>query len=156
MSESTYPNSRYAARLGDIPPCPSLQKVENVDVCVIGAGLAGLTTAVELLKLGKSVVVLEAGRVAIAASGRNGGFVAAGFAQSIDTVERRGGLQHAHGVALARHRVEHLDQLVGQAAVLGHVRLEARQLLARRQVAGQEQPADLLEAGALGQGLDPA
>jgi glycine/D-amino acid oxidase-like deaminating enzyme len=100
MSESTYPNSRYAARLGDIPPCPSLQKVENVDVCVIGAGLAGLTTAVELLKLGKSVVVLESGRVAIAASGRNGGFVAAGFAQSIDTVERRVGLQHAQKLYL--------------------------------------------------------
>jgi len=39
----------------------------DVDVCVIGAGLAGLTTARELARRGWSVAVLEAGRIAGAA-----------------------------------------------------------------------------------------
>jgi gamma-glutamylputrescine oxidase len=67
----------------------------TADVCVIGAGLAGLTTALELSKLGQSVVLLDAGRVAGAASGRNGGFVSNGFALGIESVARHVGLEAA-------------------------------------------------------------
>ena len=67
----------------------------DVDVCVIGAGLAGLTTARELARRGWSVAVLEARQVAWNASGRNTGFVLPGFAESMDVVVRRVGLDHA-------------------------------------------------------------
>src|SRR3954463_10381765 len=67
----------------------------DVDVCVIGAGLAGLTTAREIARRGWSVVILEAHRVASQASGRNCGFVLPGFAQSMDVVARRAGLEQA-------------------------------------------------------------
>ena len=42
----------------------------DVDVCVIGGGLAGLTTAREIARRGWSVVVLEADRIAANASGQ--------------------------------------------------------------------------------------
>ena len=58
----------------------------DIDVCVIGAGLAGLTVAREIAKRGWSVAVLEAGRVAWAASGRNTGFVLPGFHEDEDTI----------------------------------------------------------------------
>ncbi len=74
------PNSYYAETLGEMSMQPALSRNLDVDVCVVGAGLAGLTTALELLRNGKSVCVLEAKRVAWGASGRNGGFVNIGFA----------------------------------------------------------------------------
>jgi gamma-glutamylputrescine oxidase len=67
----------------------------DVDVCVIGAGLAGLTVAREVAQRGWSVAVLEAERVAWAASGRNTGFVLPGFAEDIETMIERIGLDHA-------------------------------------------------------------
>src|SRR5206468_8550691 len=67
----------------------------DAEVCVVGAGLAGLTAAREIARRGWSVAVLEARRIAWNASGRNTGFVLPGFAQPIDTVARRVGLAHA-------------------------------------------------------------
>lgn len=72
-----------------------LDQDRTCDVCVIGGGLAGLTTASELARSGIDTVLLESNRLAWAASGRNGGFVAPGFAQSIFDIERGLGLEHA-------------------------------------------------------------
>src|SRR5438067_10811446 len=67
----------------------------DVDVCVVGGGLAGLTTARELARRGWSVALLESRRIAWNASGRNDGFVLPGFAESMDKVVSRVGLSHA-------------------------------------------------------------
>ena len=67
----------------------------DVDVCVIGAGLAGLTVAREVAQRGWSVAVLEAGRVAWAASGRNTGFVLPGYSEPFEDIVERVGLDHA-------------------------------------------------------------
>jgi len=77
------------------PERPRLNVDVDVDVCVIGAGLAGLTVAREVAMRGWSVAVLEANRVAWAASGRNTGFVLPGFGSHIDDVVERVGLDHA-------------------------------------------------------------
>lgn len=53
----------------------------TTDVAVVGAGFTGLSAALALAKKGAKVVVLEADRVAGAASGRNGGMCNNGFAQ---------------------------------------------------------------------------
>jgi gamma-glutamylputrescine oxidase len=67
----------------------------DVDVCVIGAGLAGLTVAREVARRGWSVVVLEAQSVAWNASGRNNGFVLPGYAASGSALATRVGIEHA-------------------------------------------------------------
>ncbi len=45
----------------------------RADVCIVGAGYAGLTTALELAKAGVSVVVLEREEAGFGGSGRNAG-----------------------------------------------------------------------------------
>ena len=42
---------------------PSLSQDERADVCIVGAGMAGLTTAYFLTKAGKTVIVLDDGPI---------------------------------------------------------------------------------------------
>lgn len=47
-----------------LPSFPSLETNKKADVCIIGAGIAGLTVAYTLLKEGKSVIILDQGAIA--------------------------------------------------------------------------------------------
>jgi len=47
-----------------MPPFPPLQEDLHADVCIVGAGIAGLTTAYLLTQAGSSVVVLDDGPLA--------------------------------------------------------------------------------------------
>ncbi|MGC1826416.1 MAG: FAD-binding oxidoreductase, partial [Pseudolabrys sp.] len=85
----------YEANSVSRPDRPLLNLDLDVDVCVIGAGLAGLTVAREVAQRGWSVAVLEAAQVAWAASGRNLGFVLPGFSEHIDGIIERVGLDDA-------------------------------------------------------------
>ena len=78
--DMTYPNTFYSAEVDAGPLLDPLTKHLQADVCIIGGGLAGLTTGLELSRRGLGVVLLEAERVGWGASGRNAGFVSAGFA----------------------------------------------------------------------------
>ncbi|MFL6676055.1 MAG: NAD(P)/FAD-dependent oxidoreductase [Massilia sp.] len=61
-------------------PYPALNGARECAVCIIGAGFAGLATAMSLRERGvRDIVILEAQRVGFGASGRNGGFVFGGF-----------------------------------------------------------------------------
>jgi len=68
----------------------------DADVAVVGAGFTGLSAALALAKKGAKVVVLEAGRVANAASGRNGGMCNNGFAQDYYVLSTRLGRERAN------------------------------------------------------------
>ena len=63
-----YPDSWYAATTPLLPALPSLQGEETADVCVIGGGYTGLSTALHLKRKGYDVVLLEAERVGWGAS----------------------------------------------------------------------------------------
>jgi gamma-glutamylputrescine oxidase len=67
----------------------------ETDVCVIGAGYTGLSTALSLLESGFRVVVLEAAKVGFGASGRNGGQIVNSYSRDIDAVERCTGSDEA-------------------------------------------------------------
>lgn len=82
--------SYYEASVTRPPACPPLECGEAADVCIIGAGYAGLSAALELAEAGMRVVVLEAQRIGWGASGRNGGQVLAGFGSDGEcTIEKQ-------------------------------------------------------------------
>ena len=77
---ATVNGSYYEATAPRPPAAPALSGRHEAEVCVIGAGFAGLATALGLVERGvRDVLLLEAERVAFGASGRNGGFVFAGY-----------------------------------------------------------------------------
>jgi gamma-glutamylputrescine oxidase len=74
--------SYYERSVSRPAQAPPLQGSTSADVCVVGAGIAGLSTALHLAARGYRVVALEQHRVGWGASGRNGGQVLAGVASS--------------------------------------------------------------------------
>jgi len=92
----------------------------DIDVCVIGGGLAGLTTARELARRGWSVAVLEAERIAWQASGRNSGFVLPGFAEAPDRIIERVGVQQARALwSLSESGVDYVRNTILETEMVG-------------------------------------
>ena len=85
------PESLWAATAPPSPRFPAMERDRPADVCVIGGGFTGLSTALHAALAGASVVVLEAAAPGWGASGRNGGQVIPGLKWDPDTIEQRFG-----------------------------------------------------------------
>ena len=83
LHDREHANSYYASSQRDKVDFPQLQDNISADICIVGGGLSGVATAVELSEQGFQVVVLEAQRVGWGASGRNGGQVIGGFGEAL-------------------------------------------------------------------------
>jgi len=87
----------------------------DVDVCVVGAGIAGITVAREVVRRGWSVAVVEARRIAWNASGRNTGFVLPGFSARIEKVVERIGVPAAKALwALSEAGVQYVRDAIAE------------------------------------------
>lgn len=110
----------YEATRVDAPERPRLNFDLDIDVCVIGAGFAGLTAAREIAQRGWSVAVLEGSKVGWAASGRNTGFVLPGFGAHIDDIVERVGLDHAKQLwALSEQGVDYVRRTIADNELPG-------------------------------------
>jgi glycine/D-amino acid oxidase-like deaminating enzyme len=114
---SDYIDSYYRETAAPHTPYPVLSQTEAADVCVVGAGLAGLTAALTLARAGRRVVLLDAERLAWGASGRNGGVVSPGYATSFAQIARRVG--DAHAQQLHRLSIEGVDIVRENIRALG-------------------------------------
>jgi gamma-glutamylputrescine oxidase len=108
---------------------PVLAGSVRAEVAIVGAGLAGISTALELIEKGcRGVVVVDALEPGGGASGRNGGFVFAGYSLAGDALLAQVGRERAarmHGwtrdaVAGVRARIDRyaIDCQVSDAGVL--------------------------------------
>lgn len=110
-------NSYYAASANQAAVYPSLEADIEADVCVVGGGFAGLSSAIELADRGYKVVVLEANHIGFGASGRNGGQLIVGLACEQSVIVDALGLDAAKAVwgmtlealDLVRERVKRFD-----------------------------------------------
>lgn len=93
--QGEYPPSYYAQNARLLDRFPAAHGDLDCDVCVVGAGFTGLSTAYHLAQRGYDVVVLDAQRVGFGASGRNGGQVSVGQRREQDELEAMVGDTHA-------------------------------------------------------------
>ncbi len=147
MREPRHTPSYYAATANPSPDHPQLEGDADADVCVVGAGFTGLSTALHLAESGYRVIVLEAQRVGWGASGRNGGQLIVGYAPGMVRTGRLVGAEDARrlwrlgveaaevvrmrvarhdircdlkpGYMLAAAKPGHMEQLARAATLLG-------------------------------------
>ncbi len=170
--------SLWAATAAPPAATPPLDTDREADVCVVGGGFAGLSTALHLAEAGADVVLLEAREPGWGASGRNGGQVIPGLKFDPDELvakfgpERGGDLVKFAGATaervfelIARHRMDvphqrngwiqgaHSDE--GIALAQARVRQWSRQGVAARML-DRDETAKLLGTSSYRAGwLDP-
>src|SRR5882724_5964056 len=92
----------------------------DVDICIVGAGLAGLTVALETARLGASVAVLEGRHVGWNASGHQLGTVMPGFGLPIGELIERIGFEDTRELwALSREGAEFVRATATEEAMPG-------------------------------------
>ncbi len=143
-------------------PGPSLEGEQRAEVAVIGAGVAGLSTAIELRRRGVGVAVLEREFAGFGASGRNAGHLTPTIGKDLPSLLRgfgraRGGalvrlaeaaVEYVEG-AIAEHRIE--CDYVDAGNLVAGIDDRQRRSLERAARAGSELGASLqlLDAGQL-------
>jgi glycine/D-amino acid oxidase-like deaminating enzyme len=92
----------------------------DVDIAIVGAGLAGLTVALEAARLGASIAVLEGRHVGWGASGHHLGTVMPGFGLPVaDLIERVGREDAQELWALSKEGAEHVRATATEEAMPG-------------------------------------
>ena len=93
VNRTEHTSSYYAATCNEVQDRPALAEAIEADVCIIGAGFTGLSTALHLAEAGFKVVLLEAARIGFGASGRNGGQLVNSYSRDIDVIEKNYGTE---------------------------------------------------------------
>jgi glycine/D-amino acid oxidase-like deaminating enzyme len=99
-------------------PCAPLEGEREVDVAVIGAGYAGLSSALALRREGLSVAVLEARHAGFGASGRNAGHVTPTIGKDLPSLLRFQGRERARELlALVDRGIARVEALIRDHAI---------------------------------------
>ncbi len=107
MNDASLAAPVYAKSAQPLPPQPALSGDHTTDVAILGAGLTGLSAAIELARCGLQVTILEAGRASSGASGRNGGQAIFGFGCDQGTIAAQVGIEASR--RLFQYSLEGLD-----------------------------------------------
>jgi len=105
MKPQAHTGSYYAATVNDETDFPPLQGEQHADICVIGAGFTGISTALHLAERGYNVHVVEANRVGWGATGRNGGQMIGGISGEVN---------------IAKHHGQDVEDMFGELRWAGH------------------------------------
>lgn len=111
----THPASYYAATAGTFATAGQPMGEIRADVCIVGGGFTGVSSALHLARRGYKVVLLEANRIGWGASGRNGGQVNTGMRLEQPELEANYGLETARRLwAVAVQAVDLVKTLIAE------------------------------------------
>ncbi len=140
LPATDYADVWYKPKTTDAPQRAALGGPAAADICIIGGGLAGLTAAHDLARAGRKVVLIETRRVGWGASGRNGGFVSAGYSAGYERIAARVGKDAANalfamsieGIQIVAENIRDLNITAAAPCpgILGAVRYDAGRGLA--------------------------
>lgn len=128
-------------------PSPERRRLvgdRRADVCIIGGGLAGVSTALHCAERGLEVVLLEAEGLGHGASGRNGGQIVQGFSADMAVIERAVGAENARAFwAMGREAIDDIRHRVEQHGIDADMRFGyLHAALTRRQLDGLRDTAE--------------
>ncbi len=113
LPSAAHAPSYYAASIREQVAVAPFEGPARCDVCVVGGGYAGLSTALHLARRGVEVVLLEQSRLGWGASGRNGGQAHVGMRRDQEWLEARVGPADARRLwEFALGARAHLDWLI--------------------------------------------
>lgn len=113
LPSATHAPSYYAATVREQVAVTPFEGTGHCDVCIVGGGYAGLSTALHLARRGVSVTLLEQSRLGWGASGRNGGQAHVGMRRDQSWLEARVGQEDARRLwQFALGARAHLDWLI--------------------------------------------
>jgi len=92
--QQEHTGSYYAATVNEVTDYPALEGAKSVDICVVGGGFSGVSTALTLAERGFSVALVEGNRIGWGATGRNGGQIIHGGC-GLDKIQKK----HGKGIA---------------------------------------------------------
>ena len=99
---------------------PYDQLIDNheCDICVVGGGFSGLSTAIEAAKKGLKVIVIEQNLFGWGASGRNGGQIWNDVSWGIDVIEKKYGIKLARQIwDISQASVDLIDDRIRNLAL---------------------------------------
>jgi gamma-glutamylputrescine oxidase len=149
-----YEGDYYRATAGAPSPARPLAGGVDCDVCIVGGGFAGLNTALGLVERGhRDVVVLESRHVGHGASGRNGGFVFAGYSRGEERLLADLGVDAARevygwtvdAVRRIRHRIDRYSidcDVIDGGVIWANWFADPHPLVARQALLAQRYNAD--------------
>src|SRR6195256_2117459 len=148
MSE-TSTSTTHRPGAADMPERSRLSFDLDVDIAVVGAGLAGLTVALEAARLGASVAVLEGRHVGWNASGHQLGTVMPGYGLTIGDLIARIGFEDTRELwALSKEGAEYVRATASEELIPGIALSEGAlevsnvevgdQLISRLQMLGED------------------
>lgn len=114
----SHPGSYYADTINHPLVTEQLSVEIDADICVIGGGYSGVSSALHLAERGYSVVLLEASKIGWGASGRNGGQLCSGQHKDQDELENMLGFEKAQQLwALAEEAKHSVKALVDKFSI---------------------------------------
>src|SRR6476659_4242299 len=147
--DGTFTSATNGAEADETPARSRLSFDLDVDICVVGAGLAGLTVALEAARLGASVAVLEGRHVGWNASGHQLGTVMPGYGLAIGELIERIGFEDARELwSLSKQGAEYVRATASEDLIPGIALSEGAlevsnvdvgdQLISRLQMLGED------------------
>src|ERR1044071_1476255 len=102
----------------ELPEFSPLTEDTHADVCIVGAGIAGLTTAYLLAREGKSVAVLDDGRIGAGMTGRTTAHLSNAFDDRYQEMERLHGERGSRLIADSHTAaIDRIEQIVAEEKI---------------------------------------